>query len=931
MTRTLSLPRAVLLLAPWLTLALAGALPLAVAQVVPPVSPSSAVPLPNSAPPSKPTSSSPSAATSSPASEVTSSSLLAPTPSPPSAAPKSIAALTAHLPAQPGFLPVWRDADKSRVLMAVSELDRPFLLASSLPYGLGSNEVGLDRGQPGEVKLVRFQKRGARLFLVEDNTRYTASSGNADERASAVQAFAAAVLWSGDILASEPGKYLVDFSSFLLADQHGIGRRLAGAKQGNYTVQAARSAVLAELAKSFPDNTELEAELTLAVAGAGEGAAVRRVAADGGAVTLRQHISLVRLPQDGYTPRTFHPGSGGTANTVVDFGVPLADSIDVRRQRRHRLERIDPAAASGPVKKPIVYYLDRGAPEPVRSALLDGAHWWASAFEKAGFQDAYRVELLPEGVDPMDIRYNVINWVHRDTRGWSYGSSLLDPRTGEIIRGVVTLDSQRVRQDILIAESLLAPYGTAAVPADPTRQAALPQAALEHVQPAALAQVPQAASVPVQQAAQAPVHQATLAPAQQAALAQIQQAALARLRQLAAHEVGHTLGFTHNFAASRYAGGNGSVMDYPHPLLTITADGSIALNNAYGAGLGPWDDFVVAHAYTAFATPQAEADGLARLRAQARAQGLDYVSDADSRPAGASHPGGLMWDTGTDALAGWDVIMAARRRALQQFSVGVLPDQRQLGELEARLVPVYLLHRYQTEAVARLLAGGAFEYATAADARSGARQAGVRVVPAAVQRQALRQLADSLRAEQLALPAHVLDLLTPPAQGYQRGAEYFATAMERGFDPYAAAQAAAAQACLYLFDPARVNRLAWQHARDPQQPGVAELLAQVLAGGWKRPSVPAALVGGTAVQQAADWVVLDSVLRLLDGGNLHAQVEAEVRQGVRELGAWLARNPGSGSVVANRRQAVDLITRYLADPRSVKLRPAPAIPPGAPI
>ncbi|MPQ59631.1 hypothetical protein F8197_23605 [Duganella sp. FT27W] len=508
-----------------------------------------------------------------------------------------------------------------------------------------------------------------------------------------------------------------------------------------------------------------------------------------------------------------------------------------------------------------------------------------------------------------------------------------------MIRGVVTLDSQRVRQDILIAESLLAPYGAKAAPADPARQAALPQAALEHVQPAALAQGAQAASASVQQAAQAPVsqvasapvQQATLAPAQQAALAQIQQAALARLRQLAAHEIGHTLGFTHNFAASRYAGGNGSVMDYPHPLLSIAADGSIALNNAYGTGLGPWDDFVVAHAYTAFATPQAEADGLARLRAQARAQGLDYVSDADSRPAGASHPGGLMWDVDADALAGWDVIMAARRRALQQFSVGVLPDQRQLGELEARLVPVYLLHRYQTEAVARLLAGGAFEYATAADARSGARQAGVRVVPAAVQRQALRQLADSLRAEQLALPAHVLDLLTPPAQGYQRGAEYFATGMERGFDPYAAAQAAAAQACLYLFDPARVNRLAWQHARDPQQPGVTDLLAQVLAGGWKRLPVPATLAGGAAVQQAADWVVLDSVLRLLDGGNLHPQVEAEVRQGVRELGAWLARNPGSGSVGANRRQAVDLITRYLADPRSVKLRPAPAIPPGAPI
>ena len=803
---------------------------------------------------------------------------------PASPAPKSIAAVTASLPAQPGFLPVWRDADKGRVLLAVSELDRPFLLASSLPYGLGSNDVGLDRGQPGEAKLVRFEKRGARLFLVEDNTAYTASSANGDERASAVQAFAASVIWSGDILAADGGRYLVDFSSFLLADQHGIARRLAGARQGNYSVNPARSAVLAEQAKSFPDNTELEAELTFA--GAGDGAAVRKVAADAGAVTLRQHISLVRLPAAGFTPRAFHPGSGGTANGVVDFGVPLAASIDVRRQRRHRLERVDPAAASGPVKKPIVYYLDRGAPEPVRSALLDGARWWASAFEKAGFQDAYRVELLPEGVDPMDIRYNVINWVHRDTRGWSYGCSLLDPRTGEIIRGVVTLDSQRVRQDILIAESLLAPYGAPGQAADPARHA------------------------------------------------MVQQAALARLRQLAAHEVGHTLGFTHNFAASRYAGGNGSVMDYPHPLLTV-ANGDLALNDAYGAGLGPWDEFIVAHAYTTFATPQAETEGLARLRAQAQAQGLDYVSDADSRPAGAAHPGGLMWDVGTDALAGWDLIMAARRRALQQFSVGVLADERQLGELEARLVPVYLLHRYQTEAVARLVAGGSFDYATAGDVRSGARRAGVRVVPASVQHQALRQLAASLRAEQLALPASVLDLLTPPGQGYQRDAEYFASSMERGFDPYAAAQAAAAQTCLYLFDPARVNRLAWQHARDPRQPGVAGLLALVLAGSWQdagtAPRASAAAPGAADVQQAANWVVLDSVLRLLDSDKLHPPVAADVRQAVHALGAWLARHPGQGSVAANRRAAADLIARYLADPQGVKLRPAPPVPPGAPI
>jgi hypothetical protein len=788
---------------------------------------------------------------------------------------ETTAALTAKLQAQPGFLNAWRDVDKGRVLLSVTSLDTPFLLVTSLPAALGSNDVGLDRGQPGETKVVRFVKRGARLFLVEDNTQFVASSTNPDERNSAVDAFARAVLWSGDILASDGG-YLVDFSSFLLADQHGIARRLTNAKQGAYKVDEKRSAVLAEQAKSFPDNTELEAELTFA--GPGDGALLRRVAADPQSLTLRQHISLVRLPGPGFAPRAYHPASGGFASPVVDFGTPLAASIEVRWQPRHRLDKTDPGAAVSAVKKPIVYYLDRGTPEPVRSALLDGARWWSTGFDKAGFKDAYRVELLPEGVDPLDIRYNVINWVHRDTRGWSYGSSVVDPRTGEIIKGVVTLGSQRVRQDILIAESLLAPYGATGGATGGAGKA--------------------------------------------------EAMAIARLRQLAAHEVGHTLGFAHNFAASRQ--GNGSVMDYPHPLLTVDAGGAIALNQPYGVGLGPWDDFIVAHAYTQYATPQLEATGLAALRAAAKAQKLEYVSDADARPTGASHPNGVMWDVGADSLAGWDLMMTARRRALTQFSIDVLPDARQTGELEARLVPVYLLHRYQTEAVARLVAGGAYEYATIGDVRSGASQAGVRTVPAAIQRQALQRLADSLRGEQLALPVNVLDLMTPPGQGYQRTVEYFASGMEKVFDPYAVAEAGAAQTCLFLFDPARINRLSWQQARDPQLPGVAETLALVLGDGWKR-TATGPLPGVAAVQQASNWVVLDSVLRLLDAGKLHPQVDAEVRDATRALAAWLVKNPATGSLARNRKQAADLITRYLADPSSVKLRPAPAIPPGAPI
>jgi hypothetical protein len=781
-------------------------------------------------------------------------------------ASKTFAEQTRSLAAQPGFIELWRDADKGRVLLSVRELDQPFLLVSSLPYALGSNDVGLDRAQAGSAKLVRFQKFGSRLFLVQENTRFVARSADPDERNAVTESFAGAVLWSGDILASDGPRHLVDFSSFLLADQHGVAQRLDESKQGAYRVDDKRSAVLASEAKAFPDNIELESLLTFAGPGAGE--YVRQVAADPTSLSMRQHISMVRLPDGGYHPRRYHPFSGGFDTAYFDFATPLTSSLDVRWQARHRLEK------GG---KPIVYYLDRGAPEPVRSALLEGARWWTSAFDKAGFKDAFRVELMPEGADPADVRYNVITWVHRATRGWSYGNAITDPRTGQIIRGSVTLGSQRVRQDILIAEALLAPYGKA-VPAERKKLA--------------------------------------------------EQMALARLRQLAAHEVGHTLGFAHNFAASRH--GNGSVMDYPHPVLKLGADGVIDLQDAYGAGVGPWDDYIVKHIYGDFGG-ESESAGLAKLRSDARAAGMQYVSDEDARAPGASHPNGLLWDFGPDTLKTWDQLGAIRRRALDKFSLDVLPDERQAGELEARLVPVYLLQRYQGEAVARLLAGGEYESATSTDIRSGRAAAGVKATPAATQRAALARLTDTLRAEYLALPAVVLDQLTPPSAGFERNKEYFGSRMTAVFDALSAAEAAAAQSANFLFDAGRLNRLYWQHARDAAMPGAEDVVNAALASGWKRGTVPVNIVGGEAVQLAANWVVLDALLQVLDGGKLHANVDADLRQQLRGFAGWLKANPGKGTAAASRAQAADHVLRYLADPRSVKLRTLPVIPPGAPI
>lgn len=790
------------------------------------------------------------------------------------AAPKTMQEATRSLDLQRGFIDVWRDVDKGRVLLSVAALDKPFLLMVSLPFGLGSNDVGLDRGQQSEAKLVHFEKRGARLFLVQENTRFVADSANADERASATEAFASAVLWSGDILASDGGKHLVDFSSFLQTDRHGIAAKLTETKQGSYKVDEKRSAVLAEQAKGFPDNIELEAMLTFD--GPGTAEFVRQVAADPNSLTLRQHVSMMRLPDGGFQRRAYDPYSGGFDTGYIDFGTPIGSSIDVRWQVRFRLEKTDPNAASSTVKKPIVFYVDRGAPEPVRSALIEGAGWWASAFEKAGFKDAYRVELLPAGVDPMDARYNVIHWVHRATRGWSYGMPTVDPRTGEIIKGTVSLGSQRVRQDILIAEALLAPFGK-----DGGGKEKLAE-----------------------------------------------QMALARLRQLAAHEVGHTLGFSHNFAASR--NGNGSVMDYPHPIVSLAAGGEPDLARAYGVGVGPWDDYIVSHAYAQF-EPGKEAAGLAALRQAARAKKWEYVSDADARSPGSSHPNGLLWDFGGNSVQTYDQLMAVRQRALQRFSTDALPDARQAGELEARLVPVYLLHRYQVEGLARMVGGGDYEYATIGDVRSGVSRSGVRAVPAEQQRQALDRIAASLTAETLALPANVLDAMTPPALGFERNREYFATRMTNVFDAMSAVEAAAAQTCTFLFDAGRFNRIAWQNARDPRQPGVQEALDLVLGRTWKRAPVPPSLPAGEAVQLASDWVVLDFLLKLTGSAGLHPSVAAQVRQQTADLGQWLATHPAKGATGQSRQQAADLIRRYLADPGKVELRALPAIPPGAPI
>ena len=760
------------------------------------------------------------------------------------------------------FLSVSIDAAAGKVRVDLSTLRGPFLLVPTLERAIGSNDIGLDRAQNGDPLLVEFRRAGKRALLVQKNMRYIAASDDADEAAATRDAFAEAVLWSGDVSDGPGGAQWLDIGGLLTTDLIGVADRLDATKQGKYALAADRSAALAEETQVFPDNAEFSAMLTFV--GDGEGAFARQAAADAKRITVRQRLGFVRLPSAGFAPRAYHPASGGYSIAHYDFAQPIDRNLEVRLQPRFRLEKLDPEAPRSRVKKPIVFYLDRGTPEPIRSALLEGANWWRDAFDAAGFVDGFRVELAPPGMSMSDVRYNTITWTHRATRGWSYGGGLIDPRTGEIIKGYVNLGSQRVRQDLLIAEGLLAPYAKGADPAVAAEAKAM---------------------------------------------------ALWRLKQLAAHEVGHALGFAHNFAASRT--GSGSVLDYPHPMIELGADGVPHLAAPYRIGVSEWDKFLVAHAYGTFPADQ-EQVGLAKLRADIAAKGYAYVSDPDSRAPGDMHEAGALWDVPGDPMDGLAFLLRVRGAALSRFADGALPPDRQLGDAERRLVPIYLLHRYQAEAVIRLIGGGEYRYGLIGDTAPG-----VRDIDAATQQRALAMTRALLSLDVLSIPDRVQRVLTPPSNEYARGPEFFDTKMAPAFDPLQAASSASALVAQFALQPERLNRVAWQHGRDAASPSVREVFDALVASPWREPQ---AAGQGALVQSARDWTMLDAALLLLDGGELHPAVAAEWRSA---LEAFAGENATSRQ--SDRREAAVRVRRYLDDPGSVKLRPLPAIPPGAPI
>lgn len=774
-----------------------------------------------------------------------------------------------------GFFDFYYSDEEGKVYLEIARYGHDFLYVNSLAAGLGSNDIGLDRNQLGGTRVVQFHRVGPRVLLKERNLDYRAVSDNPDEAYSVRDAFAESVIFGFEVVAKTGERVLIDLTPLLLSDAHGAARRLRSRKQGTFKVDAGRSAVYRDRTKNFPKNSEFEATVTFT--GKATGAELRSVAPTSESFTLRMHHSFVELPDDNYTPRRFDPRCGYYAKSYADYATPIDQPLVKRFITRHRLAKKDPTAAVSEPVEPIVYYLDRGAPEPIRSALIEGARWWNQAFEAAGYKNAFRVSVLPADADPLDVRYNVINWVHRSTRGWSYGSSVADPRTGEIIKGHVLLGSLRVRQDFLLAQGLIKAYEDG-----------------DEADPRPL------------------------------------EMALARLRQLSAHEVGHTIGLAHNFAAS--TNDRASVMDYPHPYVSLGDDGEVDVSKAYAAGIGEWDKRTVLYGYQDFPAGSDEAEELQAILDDNDRLGLRYISDADARPRGSMHPDAHLWDGGKDPVAEINRILDLRRRALSNLGLDNIPGGAPVSELEKVLVPVYLMHRYQVEAVAKLIGGYHFTY----EVRGGYDRGGVRPVAEQRQRAAIAALLRTVDPACLTLPDQLIGLIPPPAMGYERDRELFKTSNGGGLDPLAMAETAADNTLALLLHPDRLARVMEQHMLFTGNSENAMNLRQYL-------TIIASAIDSDLDDVGKDYELrihhitekrfVAHLLRAAANPAASEQVRGAVLGEVARLNTAFknfARNPAT-SAGAHYTYLTNMMDRFMEDPGSVKVPAAPELPDGSPI
>jgi Met-zincin/Domain of unknown function (DUF5117) len=798
---------------------------------------------------------------------------------------QTISSKTAAMKHIDGYLPLDWDAKTGKLYLEITHLDTDILYTNSLPYGTGSNDLGLDRGQISRGQLIHFQRTGPKVLMIEPNQRFRSTSTDPAELLAVRQSFPESVLYGFKVEAEDPnGAVLVDATDFFLRDAHEVAGALARTQQGAYKVDATRSTIALDATKAFPKNTEVEAILTFTTDGPARGQFVRDVTPDPHALTVREHQSFVELPGPGFTPRRFDPRAGYFPTSYRDYNVPVSESLDQQFIIRHRLIKKDPSCKTNcEAVAPIQYYVDRGAAEPIRSALLEGARWWDQAFQAAGWaKGTFKVDILPADADPMDVRYNIIQWVHRFTRGWSYGAAVVDPRTGEIMKGNVTLGSLRSRQDYLIDEALLSPY----------------------------------------------IDGKPLPPATDPMLAMV----LQRTRQLAAHETGHTLGLAHNFAASSFAHTpeeSVSVMDYPHPWITLDKNGVPNLSQSYAVNIGIWDKVAIDYGYREFdrsGKPAEDHAALDAILAASEKAGLLFITDEDSRPFGGAHPHSHLWDNGTDPADELTRIMTIREAGLKRFGENAITKGTPMAQLEDTLVPLYLLHRYQTEATIKEIGGLDYRYQLRGDG-----QPNPQIVSAAEQKKALAAVLKTLSPETLTIPESLLKIMPPRPPGLERTRESFPSETGLTFDPIATAESAADLTLAVLLDPARASRLVQYHMRVPDAPSLRGVLEAISKTTAERPE------GGhtmsSEVERAVEFRALEATLSLAVNPQASTQARAIARSHINDvLKEFTTAAPLTDTAEAIHRAAlIARINDFERDPaKFVPAKPIEA-PPGMPI
>lgn len=778
----------------------------------------------------------------------------------------SIEEKTRDLKKQEGFFNFYRDENSGKVWLEVDTLDTEILYVVSLPAGLGSNDIGLDRGLLGGGRIVKFSKTGRKILLIQPNYDYRAVTNDAAEKRAVEQSFAQSTLWGFSVEAESNNHYLVDATDFLLRDAMQVSNRLKSNQQGTYTLDKSRSAVYLPRTKNFPLNTEFETTITFINSDGITGNYVNSVTPSPEAVTLRMHHSFVQLPDNDYKPRVFDPRSSFIPVSYYDYSTPVPEPIEKFFIMRHRLKKKDPSAAMSEPVKPIIYYLDNGTPEPIRSALLEGAGWWNQAFEAAGYKNAFQVKVLPEDADPMDIRYNMINWVHRSTRGWSYGASVTDPRTGEIIKGQVSLGSLRVRQDYLVAVGLLAPYKNGT-----------------------------------------PVDDKML------------KMALERLKQLSAHEVGHTLGLMHNYAAS--VSNRASVMDYPHPTVKLNADGEIDLSNAYDNKIGDWDKVSIAFGYQDFPAVTNESAALNKILSDAEKRGLQFISDRDARAPGGLHPQAHLWDNGADAVTELKDVMKVRSKALNDFGEKNIRPGMPMAMLEDVLVPVYFYHRYQIEAATKVVGGMYYTYALRGDG-----QLITKAISKEKQKRALNTIADCIDPEFLLMPDRIAQLIPPRPAGYEFSRELFKKRTGLAFDVLSPAETAADLPLSFLFNSERLNRMV-QYEMSNHGLGLSEMINILIAKTWKAPRLSGMQ---KLIQLQTEQVLLTYLLAASVNDNNSFAVKSNVQTALKGLKTFIETKSKTITDETYKGHLLLALER-MKEPEKAKPTIHKEIPPGAPI